>query len=59
MKIIAHIRTYFQTKFGISRQSGLEKELVGKIIFESEFRDPEAVRALEEFFHIWLLWQFS
>ena len=59
MKIIAHIRTDFPTKFGVPRQSGLVKELTGKIILEPEFRDPEAVRGLEEFSHIWLLWQFS
>lgn len=59
MKIIAHIRTDFPEKFGIPRQSGLVKELKGQIIFEPEYRSPEAVRGLTEFSHIWLLWQFS
>lgn len=59
MKIIARIHTDFPDKFGIPRQSGLVEGLEGKIIFEPEFRNPEAVRGLEEFSHIWLLWQFS
>lgn len=59
MKIIARIQTDFPDKFGIPRQSGLVEGLEGKIIFEPEFRNPEAVRGLEEFSHIWLLWQFS
>ena len=59
MKIIAHIHTDFPSKFGIPRQSGLVDTLEGKIIFEPEFRNPEAVRGLEEFSHIWLLWKFS
>lgn len=59
MQIIAHIRTDFPEKFGIPRQSGLVKELTGKIIFEPEFRTPEAFRGLEGFSHIWILWKFS
>ena len=59
MKIIAHIHTDFPDKFGIPRQSGLVKELKGEIIFEPEYRNPEAVRGLERFSHIWLLWQFQ
>lgn len=59
MKIIARIYTDFPDKFGIPRQSGLVGELTGKIIFEPEYRNPEAVRGLEGFSHIWLLWQFS
>ena len=59
MKIIAHIHTDFPDKFGIPRQSGLVKELKGQIIFEPEYNNPEAVRGLEEFSHIWLLWKFS
>lgn len=59
MKIIARIHTDFPDKFGIPRQSGLVEGLEGKIIFEPEFRNPEAVRGLEVFSHIWLLWQFS
>lgn len=56
---IGHIRTDFSTKFGIPRQSGLVKELEGQIIFEPEFRSMEAVRGLEAFSHIWLIWEFS
>ena len=59
MKIIAHIHTDFPDKFGIPRQSGLVKELKGQIIFEPEYNNPEAVRGLERFSHIWLLWKFS
>ena len=59
MKIIAHIRTDFKEKFGIPRQSGLVEETLGKIIFEKEYQVPEAFRGLEEFSHIWLLWNFS
>ena len=59
MKIIAHIHTDFPSKFGIPRQSGLVKTLQGKIIFAPDFRNPDAVRGLEMFSHIWLLWQFS
>lgn len=59
MKIIAYIKTDFKEKFGIPRQSGLVEETRGKIIFEKEFRVPEAFRGLEEFSHIWILWNFS
>lgn len=59
METIAHIHTDFPEKFGIPRQSGLVKELKGRIIFEPEYNNPEAVRGLEEFSHIWLLWKFS
>lgn len=59
MKIIAHIRTDFPTKFGIPRQSGLVEELTGEIIFEPEYRQPEAFRGIEEYSHLWLLWEFS
>ncbi len=59
MKIIAHIKTDFPTKFGLPRQSGLVEEIKGKIVFEEEYRVPEAFRGLEDFSHIWLLWQFS
>lgn len=58
MKPIAHIKTDFSTKFGIPRQSGLA-QTQGVIIFEEEYRIPEAFRGLEEFSHIWLLWEFS
>lgn len=58
-KIIAHIHTDFSAKFGIPRQSGLVNSLQGRIVFEPEYRNPDAVRGLEAFSHIWLLWQFS
>jgi len=59
MKVIAHIYTDFPEKFGIPRQSGLIDELEGKIVFTPEYRNPEALRGLEDFSHIWLLWEFS
>lgn len=59
MKIIAKIKTDFPSKFGIPRQSGLVEELKGTIIFEPTYRNPDAVRGLEEFSHIWLIWKFS
>ena len=59
MKIIARIRSDFPEKFGIPRQSGLVEELSAKIIFEEEYANPDAVRGLEDFSHIWVLWQFS
>lgn len=58
MKTIAYIKTDFNEKFGIPRQSGLVKTK-GKIIFEKEFRVKEAFSGLEEFSHIWILWKFS
>lgn len=59
MKIIAYIYTDFPQKFGIPRQSGLVPELHGTIVFEPEYRSPEAVKGLEGFSYIWLLWQFE
>jgi len=59
MKIIAHIHTDFTTKFGIPRQSGLVESLKGKIIFEPPYRNIEALRGLDGFSHIWLIWEFS
>ena len=59
MKIIAHIYTDFPEKFGIPRQSGLVEELKGRIIFEPEYRNADAVRGLEGFNYIWLLWKFQ
>ena len=58
-KIIAHIKTDFPTKFGIPRQSGLIKSTKGKIVFCKEYRNPEALRGIEGFSHLWLLWKFS
>jgi tRNA-Thr(GGU) m(6)t(6)A37 methyltransferase TsaA len=59
MKIIAHIETDFPEKFGIPRQSGLAEHLRGTIVFEPEYRRMEALKGLEEFNYIWLLWQFE
>ena len=59
MKTIARIHTDFPTKFGIPRQSGIIPSLIGRIVFEPDFRNAEAVRGLEDFSHIWLLWEFS
>ena len=56
---IAHIVTDFSSKFGIPRQSGLVEELEGRILFEPEYGTKEAVKGLEEFSHIWLIWGFS
>lgn len=59
MKIIAHIRTEFPTKFGIPRQSGLVESLCAEIVFEPEFRNPDALRGMEGFSRLWLIWAFS
>ena len=59
MKPIAHIYTDFKTKFGLPRQSGLIKEITGKIVFEKEYSIAEAFKGLEDFSHIWILWEFS
>ena len=59
MKIIGHIRTDFPSKFGIPRQSGLIETLKGKIILEPEYRNPQVYKGIEQFSHIWLLWEFS
>lgn len=58
-KTIAHIETDFETKFGVPRQSGLIPELVGRIVFEPEYRVAEALRGLEGYSHLWLIWEFS
>ncbi len=59
IKPIAYIHTQFPEKFGIPRQSGLAKGLRGKIVFEPEYRNPDALRGLDGFSHIWLIWEFS
>ncbi len=59
IKPIAHIHTQFPEKFGIPRQSGLAKSLSGRIVFEPEYRNPDALRGLDGFSHIWLIWEFS
>ncbi|MCI9597550.1 MAG: tRNA (N6-threonylcarbamoyladenosine(37)-N6)-methyltransferase TrmO [Firmicutes bacterium] len=56
---IARIHTDFPTKFGLPRQSGLVQGLEGIIVFEPAYREPEALRGLEGFSHLWLIWQFS
>ena len=59
LKTIARIKTDFPTKFGIPRQSGIIASLRGRIVFEPEYRIAEAVRGLEDFSHLWLIWEFS
>lgn len=59
IKPIAYIHTDFKEKFGIPRQSGRVPELLGKIVFAPEFNNPESIRGLEEFSHIWLIFGFS
>ena len=59
IKVIARIRSDFPEKFGIPRQSGLVPELRAKIVFEPEFRNADALRGIEGFSHLWLIWQFS
>ncbi|MBQ1637992.1 MAG: tRNA (N6-threonylcarbamoyladenosine(37)-N6)-methyltransferase TrmO [Bacteroidales bacterium] len=59
MEVIARIHNDFPTKFGLPRQSGLAPSLRSKIVFEPAFRVPEALRGLEGFSHIWLIWGFS
>ncbi|MBE6792702.1 MAG: tRNA (N6-threonylcarbamoyladenosine(37)-N6)-methyltransferase TrmO [Ruminococcaceae bacterium] len=59
MKIVARIHTDFPEKFGIPRQSGLADALTATVVFEPEYRNADALRGLEDFSHIWLIWQFS
>ena len=59
MEEIAHIRTDFPTKFGLPRQSGLADALKGTVVFAEKYRDPNALRGLSEFSHLWLIWKFS
>ena len=59
IKVVARMRSDFQQKFGIPRQSGLVEELKSTIVFEPEFRNPDALRGLEGFSHVWLVWEFS
>ena len=59
VKIIARIHSDFPSKFGIPRQSGLVENLQSLIVFEPEYRNPQALRGLEDFSHPWLIWQFS
>lgn len=59
LKIIARIYTDFKEKFGIPRQSGIAADTLGKIVFEKEYRKPEALRGIKGYSHLWILWQFS
>ena len=59
IKIIARIHTDFPTKFGIPRQSGVVQALTGRVVFEPEFRNADALRGMDGFSHLWLIWQFS
>ncbi len=59
MKIIAHIHSDFPDKFGIPRQSGLVENLISTVIFEPPYRSTDALRGLEQYSHLWLIWQFS
>ena len=59
IQIIARMHSDFATKFGIPRQSGLVEELRSTIVFEPDFRNPDALRGIEDFSHLWIIWQFS
>ena len=59
IKVIARMKSDFSTKFGIPRQSGLVQELRSTIIFEPEYRNADALRGIEGYSHLWLIWQFS
>ncbi len=59
LQVIARIRSDFPTKFGIPRQSGIVSQLRASVVFEPAFRNPDALRGLEDFSHIWLIWEFS
>ncbi len=59
IKPIAYIKTDFKEKFGIPRQSGILEEIKGEIIFEKHFRNPDALRGIENFSHLWLIFDFS
>jgi len=59
IKPIAYIKTDFKEKFGIPRQSGIVEEIKGEIIFEKQYRNPDALRGIEEYSHLWLIFDFS
>ncbi len=59
MKIIARIYNDYTDKFGIPRQSGIAESVVSKIVFENEYRDPSSLKGIEDFSHLWLIWNFS
>ena len=58
-KVIARIHNDYTEKFGVPRQSGLVPDLISRVIFESEYRDPSALMGIEEYSHLWLIWEFS
>lgn len=59
MEIVAHIENAYKEKFGVPRQSGIVDEVLSRIVFEERFRNPDAVRGLHQFSHLWLIWIFS
>lgn len=59
MKVIARIHNGFASKFGVPRQSGLTPTALSTVVFEQEYRDPQALRGLSDFSHLWLIWEFS
>ncbi len=59
IQVIARMRSDFATKFGIPRQSGLVEDLRSTIVFEPEFRNADSLRGIEDFSHLWIIWQFS
>ena len=59
MKPIAYFHSPFTSKFGIPRQSGLVEQLTGEIVFEPKYRNADAMRGLEDFSHLWIIWEFS
>lgn len=59
MKIIAHMQSDFGSKFGIPRQSGIAEEVVSRVVFTDEFANPDYIRGIEGFSHLWLIWCFS
>ena len=59
MKIIAHLENDFKEKFGIPRQSGIASAMVSRIVFEREYRKPDALRGIDGYSHLWLIWKFS
>ena len=59
MNVIARIHCDFKEKFGIPRQSGLVPQTRARIVFEPEYRNPDALRGIETYSHLWLIWAFS
>lgn len=59
MKIIARVQNDFSSKFGIPRQSGLAPSALSRVVFEPEYRNADALRGMEDFSHLWLIWEFS